>query len=238
MRAFAFLLIALAMAACSANPDKQVVREAATAMTGSPETVTAVNTLVLDGRGDAYQPESKIAAFHESYNFRRRQWRMDMTRFDSSATPQFGVQAFDRRTAFDEGPSGSPRPADTSEAELRRAELYHHPVGFLFAALLRGSKLSNPRREAESESIDLTVENTVYTLSINSADKLPIRIASRTSRGQLIETFFSDYRKMQGYRMPARFERKMDGKTVFTLEAPRQYAGADLDLSARELARN
>ncbi len=233
-----FAAIALSLAACSANPDKQVARDAASAMTGSPETVTAVNSLVLDGRGERLQPAATIAAFHESFNFRRRQWRIDMTRFDGSNPPEFGVQVLNGKIAFDQSARGPIQEAP-SQVELRRAELYHHPIGFLFTAFLRGSKLSNARHEAEWESVDMMVDSTVYTLFINPADKLPIRIASRTSDGKMIETLFSGYKKFHGYAMPTRFERKVDGATVFTLEAPRQFTGPEIDLSVRrEVARN
>src|SRR6266478_5163151 len=72
------------LAGCSTNPEKRVPRAAADAMTGSPWTLTAVASLTMEGSGVIREsaeasPEFTVAAFKKVLNFRKRQWRGDMT---------------------------------------------------------------------------------------------------------------------------------------------------------------
>src|SRR5450631_2426539 len=70
---------------CSTNPEKRVPRAAAGAMTGSPWTLTAVASLTMEGSGaihtisEHYSPQSTVTSFKRVLNFRKRQWRGDMT---------------------------------------------------------------------------------------------------------------------------------------------------------------
>jgi hypothetical protein len=50
-RFFASVIVAALASGCSATPEKDVVRKAAIALTGSPETLTAVASLTMQGSG-------------------------------------------------------------------------------------------------------------------------------------------------------------------------------------------
>lgn len=228
---FAILLLA----GCSANSEKRVAREAAAAMTGSPETLTAVSSLTLEGHGTGSDAEGAftIASYTRSTSYRRSQWRQEQTRVITSGNvTQVLRSGFDGKSAYDENPDGTIAHLPQQEARRRRTEMYHHPVGLLLAVLSNAATLSNTRTEGNLEAVDITLGGLIYSLYIDAATKLPAKIVS-TEAGEVMETSFSQYVTLHGYKLPGRIVTKRDGQVTTDLTITRQFAGPDLgDLGA------
>jgi hypothetical protein len=223
---FAILLLA----GCSANSEKRVAREAAAAMTGSPETLTAVYSLTLEGHGTGSDAEGTftIASYIRSTSYRRSQWRQEQIRVTTSASAtEVRRGGFDGKGAYDENPDGGIVRRPEQEARRRRTEIYHHPVGLLLAVFANAATLSNTRTEGALTAVDITLGGVIYSLYIDAATKLPAKIVSKEA-GELMETSFSQYVTLHGYKLPTRIVTKRDGQVTSDLTITRQFAGPDL----------
>jgi glyoxylase-like metal-dependent hydrolase (beta-lactamase superfamily II) len=101
----------------------------------------------------------------------------------------------------------------------RAAELYHHPVGFLRDALGTEANLTNVRIEDGRDVVDLTTAaGATYSLYVDEATKLPVKVSSRTSNpvlgDVLMETEFSDYAETDGLKLPSVITSRIDGDVV------------------------
>jgi len=217
------ILVAVAvagLAGCSANPQKEVARKAAKAMAGSPETLTAVVSLTMEGTGSV---EESPMAFTRSISFRRERMREDVTRRGLPAL----VTAVDGKVAYRLDGDGRPVWESEAEAADRRTRIYHHPIGFLLAAFSGNTQLSDSRVEGAEEAVDLTAGGDRYSLYVDSQTHLPTRIVSRKS-GRVRETSFSGYQKVHGYTLPYHIVEKSDGQVVAEWKVERQFAGWDI----------
>lgn len=228
---FAILLLA----GCSANSEKRVAREAAAAMTGSPETLTAVSSLTLEGHGTGSDADGSftVASYTRSTSYRRSQWRQEQTRVTTPANAtQVRRGGFDGKAAYDENPDGTIARLPQQEARRRRTEMYHHPVGLLLAVFANRAVLSNTRTEGNLAAVDVTLDGVTYSLYIDATAKLPAKIVSKEA-GEVMETSFSQYVTLHGYKLPGRIVTKRDGRVTSDLTITRQFAGPDLgDLAA------
>lgn len=213
------------LAGCSANPQKEVARKAAIAMTGSPETLTAVVSLTLEGTGSL--DGAPVAAFTRAMSFRKERLREEITR--AGLAPS--VTGLDGKLAYRFDVEGRRLNDSEADAADRRSRLYHHPIGFLLAAFSANPKLGNTRLEGAEEAVDLTVPSGTYSLFIDSQTGLPARVVSREG-DSIRETSFSQYQKVHGYTLPYRIVEKKDGQTVAEWNIARQFAGWDIPLAA------
>jgi hypothetical protein len=226
VRSAALIFVVALLSGCSANPGKQVPREAANAMTGSPETLTAVTSLTLIGTGTDFEPDKvTVASFKRVMNFRRGQLRQDQTVL-LDAVPERRLTGVEGKISFDVDDAGRASVVDGQEASLRRAELLHHPLGFLLAVFSRDAPLSNTRREASLEAVDITVDGVTYSLFIDDTTKLPVKIASKIG-SVAMETSFDKYVNLHGYKLPSRFTTKIDQRVTEDLNIEQQFAGPD-----------
>jgi len=224
-----FLAILL-LAGCTANSEKRVAREAAAAMTGSPETLTAVSSLTLEGHGTGSDAEGTftIASYTRSTSYRRSQWRQEQTRVTTPANAmQVRRGGYDGKAAYDENPDGTIARLPQQEARRRRTEMYHHPVGLLLAVFSNAATLNNTRTEGALAAVDITLDGVIYSLYVDAATKLPAKIVSKEA-GELMETSFSQYVTLHGYKLPGRIITKRDGQVTSDLTITRQFAGPDL----------
>ena len=220
----------LLLAGCTANSEKRVAREAAAAMTGSPETLTAVSSLTLEGHGTGSDAEGTftIVSYTRSISYRRSQWRQEQTRLTTPATAmQVRRGGYDGKAAYDESPDGTIARLPQQEARRRRTEMYHHPVGLLLAVFSNAATLNNTRTEGALAAVDITLGGVVYSLYVDAATKLPAKIVSKEA-GELTETSFSQYVTLHGYKLPGRIITKRDGQVTSDLTITRQFAGPDL----------
>jgi hypothetical protein len=219
------LIVALAvLAGCSANPEKRVAREAAVAMTGSPETITAIAGLTIDGNGSGFDGAPfTVSSFKRTMNFRRGQWRQELARAGADGAPQIQITGFDGKIAFTIDPAGSPARLSDEEATQRRAILYHHPIGFLFAVFSKDAPVSNTRPEA----VDMIMDGVTYTLFIDATTRLPAKIVSKTRGDLVMETSFGEYTNVHGYKLPSKIITKLDQRVIAELNIEQQFAGLE-----------
>lgn len=188
-------------------------------MTGSPETLTAVVSLTMEGTGSQ---EGSAVTFTRAISFRRERMREEVTRTGMAAS----VTAVDGNLAYRMDGERAVRESD-AEATNRRARIYHHPIGFLLAAFSANPQLGNTRVENGDEAVDLIAGGATYSLYIDSQTHLPTRIVSHES-GRLRETSFSQYQRVHGYTLPYRIVEKMDGQVAAEWSIARQFAGWDM----------
>jgi hypothetical protein len=252
VRTNAIVFVLLTIVGCSTNPQKRVPREAANAMVGSPETLTAISGLIIEGRGIDYEPSSKpfpdvapkytVASLHRDVSFRRGQWRQEATLLPAAATkdasPQIQIIGLDGKLAFNITPNGTPeRVAGPDAGQARRAQLYHHPIGYLLGVFSRNYPLNNARTEGGLDVVDMTVDGTVYSLYVDIKTKLPAKIVSK-EHGSVLgevtrETAFDRYVKSRGYTLPTRITTRLDNRVISEIDIERQTAGPDvLNLAA------
>src|SRR5438034_6758493 len=95
--------------------------------------------------------------------------------------------------------------ASNAVAKDRRAEIYHHPLEIVRAALDPGAKLTSPRTAGREQVVDITTANGLaFTLAIDATTKLPTWVVSATDNTNLgdvlIETAFDDYQDLNGLK--------------------------------------
>jgi hypothetical protein len=212
------LLIAV-LTACTTSPGKRVPREAANAMTGSAETLTAISALSIEGSGPG------IASFKREMNFRRGQFRQDITR-----APQREVSGLDGKGPYFITPDGVAAKLSAEEANIIRAEMYHHPIPFLLAVFSRDIPAGNTRTEANMSAVDITMGGITHTMYIDGFNKLPVKIVSHVDSENganvVMETRFDNYVNVHGYKLPSVMTRKLDNRVIFEIQIDQQHAGA------------
>ena len=253
MRLGALILTAALLLGCTANAQKQLPRDAAVAMTGSPGTLNDISRLlVIEGIGenfnvgqnltpDAELPKLTVTHFQRVMQFGAGRWRQDQTRVPNYVTanmaPQRQITAVDGDIAFNVNPDGTAVRQPDQVAKDRRAELYHHPTGFLQAIFSQRGIPSNTRTEGNFEAVDMTVDGATYTMYVDPATKLPAKITSIVYNANLgdvlMETSFGPYVNVQGHRMPSRITTKLDKWVVSDIQIQQQtLAGAFGNLAA------
>jgi len=217
---------------CSTNPEKGVPRAAADAMTGSPWTLTAVASLTMEGSGMMHEiqseasPQFTVTSFKRVINFRKRQWRGDMTVVSTSSSPV--PQLLSMGLVADKTFQTSLLPAETRNGfdPQLRTEVLRHPVGFLQAAFSGTVAPTGSRVVDGMDAVDLTVNGTVYTLFLDGSTKLPVKILT-TAGSTILETAFPSYKTVHGYKLPSRIVTKVGSSVIEDLKIDQQVASAD-----------
>lgn len=250
-------IAALAAAGCMActqpTPEQQIVNDAAAAL-GGRERVAAVKTLVIEGEGTYGNPGQDMTPEATGQTFTATGYRRAIdvaggrARVEQTRTPNFEyfqgrapqkqVQGIDGQVGYKVLPNGTTPPAPPNVAKDRRAEIYHHPITMVRAALDPAAKLENARNLAGESAVAVTTaDGLAFTLAIDGATKLPSRVVSMTDNTVLgdvaIETTFADYQDVDGLKLPARLTTKMDTLTTADIRVTRQAVDADVgDLAA------
>ena len=144
--------------------------------------------------------------------------------------------------AYNVAANGNATRAADAVAKDRRAEIYHHPLTIVRAALDPAAMLSNPRTLDNQSVVDITTaDGLTFTLAIDSMTKLPTRVVSMTDNTNLgdvaIETSFADYQDVNGLKLPARLTTKTDKYTTAELRVTKQTVDARYRRSRRRLPR-
>ena len=245
------LLAAATFSACAQpSPEQQIVDDAAAAL-GGRDRIVAVKTLVIEGEGmngnlgQDVTPEATSQAFNLT-GYRRAidvpagRQRIEQTRtpnfpYFQGQQPQKQVLGVDGNVGYNVAANGTAARVADAAANDRRADIYHHPLTMVRAALDPAAKASNPRTEGAQSLVDITVPGgQTLTLAIDGSTKLPARVVSRTSNTNLgdvvIETSFADYQDVNGLQLPARLTTKTDDYTTVTI------AGGGAAIGAAEAA--
>lgn len=250
---FALLTIA-ALTACSrSTPEQQVVNDAAAALGGS-DRITAVKTLVLEGEGTQYNlgqdvtpgaagQTFTVTGYRRAIDVAGGRARTELTRqpnftYFQGPQAQRQVAGIDGAVAYNVAANGNATRAADAVASDRRAELLHHPVAAVRAALDPMARLANTRTEGGEMLVDVTTASgQAFTLAIDSTTKLPTRVvtqADNTNLGDVaISTAFAGYQPSGGLQLPTQLTTKTDDFTSQEVRVTQQSVDADAgDLAA------
>ncbi|HEX8029408.1 MAG TPA: MBL fold metallo-hydrolase, partial [Vicinamibacterales bacterium] len=233
-------------------PEQQFVNDAMTAL-GGRSRVEAAKTLIIEGKGVNYnlgqdmKPEAATQTFDISGYVRKIDIANGRQRVEQTRTPKFAyfqgpqpqtqIQGLDGGVAFNINPAGQASRAATAAEIDRRAEIYHHPLALLRAAIDPQTKVSNVRTVGAVRQADIiTAAGPGVTMTIDAAG-LPLSISSKADNANLgdvvLTTTFSDYQDVSGLKLPAHFTGKVDEFTTWEIQATKQTLDADLgDLAA------
>jgi glyoxylase-like metal-dependent hydrolase (beta-lactamase superfamily II) len=251
--------VALTVACTRATPEQQIVNDAAAAL-GGAERVSAVKTLVLEGTGTQYNLGQDVVPGATGQTFTVSQFkrtvdvaggraRTELTRapnfaFFQGPAPQKQVAGLDGAVGYNVAPNGTATRAPEAVTADRRAEVLHHPVTAVRAALDPMAKLSNPRTEGGQSMVDVaTAGGQQFTLAIDATTKLPSKVTTRSYNVNLgdvvIGTAFADYQAVGGLQLPAKLTTATDDFTTQEVTLSKQEVDADAgDLAAPAAAAN
>jgi glyoxylase-like metal-dependent hydrolase (beta-lactamase superfamily II) len=221
----------------STPPERAIVNDAASAL-GGADRVQAVNTLTIQGGGEnlnfgqnqspeAQQPILKVSEFKRTIDFAGNRSRLDQVRTATvgNTAPARQIQGLDGDVAFNVNAAGVATRASAQVAKDRRAELYHHPVGAVRAALAQGAVIANPRKEGNDNVVDITTaDGSKLTLYVDSQTKLPSKVTTMTDNiggpfgDVVVETSFANYADTNGLKLPTRLTTKNDKFTVADIQ--------------------
>jgi len=250
----AALLAATALNACAAaTPEQQIVNDAASAL-GGRERVLAVKTLVLEGGGtngnllqdmtpDASGQAFLVSGYRRAIDIAGGRARTEQTRTPNFAyfqgmAPQRQLSGIDGDVGYNVAANGAATRVPNTTARDRRAELLHHPLTIVRAALDPAARLTHARTAGGERVVDVTIaDGSTCTLAIDATTRLPTRVVSMTDNANLgdvaVETSFADYQDVAGLKLPARLTMKTDKYTTATLQLTQQRVNADTgDLAA------
>jgi glyoxylase-like metal-dependent hydrolase (beta-lactamase superfamily II) len=248
------LATSVASSACARpTPEQQIVDDAAAAL-GGRDRILAVKTLVIEGEGtngnlgqdmtpEATSQSFKVTGYKRVIDVAAGRARIEQTRtptftYFQGQAPQRQVLGIDGAIGYNIAANGTASRAADEVAKDRRAELYHHPVTIVRAALDAASKLANPRTFNNQRTVDVTTAGGLtFTLAIDSATGLPSLVVSTTDNTNLgdvaIETSFADYKDVGGLKLPAHLTTKTDTYTTADLRVTKQAVDAEAgDLAA------
>jgi glyoxylase-like metal-dependent hydrolase (beta-lactamase superfamily II) len=244
--------VALTVACTRATPEQQIVNDAAAAL-GGAERVSAVKTLVLEGTGTQYNlgqdlvpgatgQTFTVSQFKRTVDIAGKRARTELTRtpnfaFFQGPAAQKQVAGIDGDVGYNVAPNGTATRAAQPVAADREAELLHHPVAAVRAALDPMAKLSNPRTEGGQSMVDVaTADAQQFTLAIDAGTKLPSKVTTRSYNVNLgdvvIGTTFADYQAVGGLQLPAKLTTATDDFTTQEVTLSKQ----EVDAAAGDLA--
>jgi glyoxylase-like metal-dependent hydrolase (beta-lactamase superfamily II) len=249
-----FLVIsAAAVCACSQPPEKQIVADAVSAL-GGQSRILAVKTLVIEGEGtngnlgqdmtmDAASQQFVVSGYKRAVDVVNLRARTEQTRTPNFAyfqgpQAQKQVLGVDGDVGYNIAPNGTATRVSNAVAKDRQAEIYHHPIKIVRAALDPEAKLANPRTAGNERVVDVTTSNGLrFTLATDAATNLPTRVVSMTDNTNLgdvaIETGFADYEDVAGLKLPKRLTTKTDKYKTAEIRVTRQAIDGETgDLTA------
>ncbi len=248
------LLSTAVLAGCAQpTPEQQIVDSAAAAL-GGRDRILAVKTIVIEGEGtnwnlgqdmtpDASSQTFTLSPYRRSVDVAAGRARIEQTRTPNFAyfqgpQPQKQVLGIDSEVGYNIGASGNATRVSDAAAKDRRADVYHHPLTIVRAALNPGVRLANPRTDGSARVLDITTaDGLAFTLAIDGTSSLPTRVAYKTANPNLgdivVETSFAEYQDVSGLKLPAHLTTKIDQHTTAEIRATKQTVDTDVgDLSA------
>jgi uncharacterized protein YjdB len=196
-----------------------------------------------DGSQQDLTPEAsgqtfQVSGYRRSIDIAGGRSRTEQTRTPNFAyfqgqAPQKQVLGIDGNVGYNVAANGTAARVSNAVAKDRRAEIFHHPLTIVRAALDPAARLTNPRTAGGERVIDVAVPNgSAFTLAIDAATTLPTRVVSMTDNPNLgdvaIETSFAGYQDVAGLKLPARLTTKTDKYTTATLHVTKQTVDGDI----------
>src|SRR5688500_7694738 len=190
----------------------------------------------ITGDPDAPQKWQKVLEYTRTIDLEhwrtRVQQRLKMDFVFASTIGQLGLnrtsETLDGDVAYNVGggflaapQSGTPQPQPAGPAAVRqrRMELLAHPVTIVRAALDATSKLSNLRKQANLQLVDVTVrQGDTLTLAVNATSNLPTWVSYVGPNANLgdvtYRTAFAGYVPVKGVQLPTGFATTIDFRNV------------------------
>jgi glyoxylase-like metal-dependent hydrolase (beta-lactamase superfamily II) len=258
-RSFPLALLVAGLAACApVPPEQQVVNQAADAL-GGRDRLLGIRTLVLEGEGtqwnlgqdmtiDATGQTFAVTGYRRAMDLAAGRMRIEQTRrpnflYFQGQAPQTQAFGLDGDVTYSVSASGGISRASAQVGRDRFAELHHHPVPLIRAALGPGAAVTNARTEGTERLVDITLPGgPPFTLALDETTHLPSRIRSTASHPNLgdvvIETSFENYADVSGIKLPVRLITKTDRFKTAELHLTRPTVNGETgDIAAPEAAR-
>jgi glyoxylase-like metal-dependent hydrolase (beta-lactamase superfamily II) len=247
------LLASALVGGCSrATPEQQIVNDAAAAL-GGRDRVLAVRSLVIEGEGvdgnlgQDLTPERAVQTFTLTAYKREIDVPGARTRVEQTRTPTFPyfqgqqpqrqVYGVAGDVAYNVGADGSATRAAHAVAADRRAELFHHPLMIVRAALQPGAALANAHTANGQKVVDVAAGGLTVTLALDATTNLPTRAVSMADNLNLgdvaVETVFADYQDVGRLKLPGRMTTTTDRVMTEDIRITKQQVdGSTSDLAA------
>lgn len=247
------------MASCASPTPEQQALDAAAEALGGRDRLLAINTLVLEGEGtlwnlgqdmtmEATGQTFAITGYRRAMDLAGGRMRIEQTRtpnflYFQGQAPQKQVFGVDEDVAYTIAANGTPSRSNAQAARDRRAELYHHPVVLVRAALGPGAVASNARTDGGFRLVDITIGDAdPFTLALDSGTSRPARISSAADHPNLgdviVETSFADYTDLNGVMVPQHLTTRVDRFKTAELRLSRPMINGDAsDTAAPESVR-
>lgn len=239
-----------ALAACSQTPPEQQLLNDAAAALGDNAQIQALTSVVMEGeatqynlgqdvRPDAIGQTFTLTDYRRVIDVANGRLRTEMTRtpnfaFFQGPAPQRLVQGVDGQVGYNVAANGNVQRIPDPAATDRRAEILHHPLTALNAALDAAAQRANLRTEGNETLLDVTTAGgESFTLAVDSTSRLPTRVITRSYNTNLgdvaIETTFDGYQDMGGWQLPARLTTRTDEFTTAEVRLTGQTVNAAVD---------
>ena len=225
------LVVVLLVSACARTPSEKSVIEEAAAALGGAQRIRELQSFVFHATGTAPNagqnrmpddelPVWKIHEYVRLVDLAQFRSRVNQTReaqfLFAGDLVQQQTQGVSGDVAWNEAPGGKSRTrVGVAAAKDRRLEMLHHPITVVHEALDSGATVSNVRREANEDLVDITTPlGDEVTLAVDRSTHLPTRVISMASNPNMgdvaIVTTFGDYKDVFNFKMPHRLTTKMD----------------------------
>lgn len=258
-RSLPLALLVAGLTACTPAPPEQLAVNQAAEALGGRDRLLGIRTLVLSGEGtqwnvgqdmtiDATGQTFAVTGYRRAMDLAGGRMRVEQTRtpnflYFQGQAPQTQAFGLDGDVAYAVSASGGISRSSAQAAKDRFAELHHHPVVLVRAALGEGATLANARTEGTEQLVDITLPGGgPFTLALDATTHVPTRIRSMAAHPNLgdvvIQTAFEDYAEVSGIRMPTRLITKTDRFKTAELRLARATMNGDAgDIAAPEAAR-
>jgi glyoxylase-like metal-dependent hydrolase (beta-lactamase superfamily II) len=227
------------------SPEQRIVHDAAAAL-GGVDKVRKVRTMTMEGGGEVFAlgqnrtldgPLLKwqVTGYRRAFDFEQVRWRDDATQTPAFVTgwpdPANVGAGYQLHAAYDlEG--GEASSVDDFTTNERYAAIFHHPIGFLRAALSNGARLERARTEGDQQAVDLiaSFSSQRITLYVDRDSHLPRRIVSTShvdplgdvtlasTFDEFIDAQSSAFAGSSGVKVPARITSLVDETVVSDLK--------------------
>jgi hypothetical protein len=252
------LAAVLLSSGCTQSPQMKVIGAAGRAM-GGKDRIEAVKTLVIEGEGpapnlgqnvtpDGDLPVWMVTEFKRTIDLANGRMRTQQLRtaqfLFALATVQRQNQGLDGDIAYNLSQDGQATRASDAAARDRRIEMLHHPLTILRAALDPAAKLSSMHQQVSLDVVGITTaKGDRLVLTVDRTTNLPATVSSLSYNENLgdvlTETSFSDYRDVNGLKLPFRLTTKIDKYPQFDLHVSKYTVDADAgDVAAPEAVKS
>jgi hypothetical protein len=247
--------------AATTDPRALELFETAVAALGGADRIAAVESLVMEGTGQAPNlgqnrtPEDENPVWEITWfrwdlepegRMRTRQVREARFLF-AGATTQRRDNGIDQTRGFTVGDDGALTPLSADQSRDLRREFLHHPLTLARAALrssttfrVVGDRETNGAPRAEDRAIGVSLESgETMLLELDPGTGLPAAVVSEGAHPNLgdvaIRTEFVDYVEVDGIMLPRRLTRYLDRFLDLDLELEIPEVDAESEIPPTEI---